>query len=177
MDIIHQCLSLAPVPYLDFAFSVFEFIWTSVEQAQASKQQLHALAQTIAQLLSTLNKEYCAGRLVQADTSTPVAELGRFVRLTAPYILDSYLCPLHRLLEDISAFVQKETGLSRVKADVTSRTARPDGGSTAGSRNWMAPERLLGASLKNPCKIYANEIPLGHVNYADFIDLVVQRNV
>jgi hypothetical protein len=109
MDIIHQCLSLAPVPYLDFAFSVFRFICTSVEQAQASKQQLHALAQTIAQPLSTLNKEYCAGRLVQADTSTPVAELGRFMRLTAPHILDSYRCPLHRLLEDISAFVQKET--------------------------------------------------------------------
>jgi len=42
-----------------------------------------------------------------------------------------------------------------MKADVTSRTARPDGGSTVGSRNWMAPERLLGASLKNPCDIYA----------------------
>ena len=26
-------------------------------------------------------------------------------------------------------------------------------------------------------KIYTNEIPLGHVNYADFIELVVQRNV
>jgi hypothetical protein len=115
MDIIHQCLSLAPVPYLDFAFSVFRFIYTSVEQAQASKQQLHALTQTIAQLLSTLNKEYCAGRLVQADTSTPVAELGRFVRLTAPHILDSYRCPLHRLLENISSFVQKETSRPFIK--------------------------------------------------------------
>ena len=86
MDIIHQCLSLAPVPYLDFAFSVFRFIWTSVEQAQASKQQLRALAQTIAQLLSTLDKEYRAGRLVQAETSTPVADLGGFVILMAPYI-------------------------------------------------------------------------------------------
>src|ERR1700733_4638626 len=26
-------------------------------------------------------------------------------------------------------------------------------------------------------KIYTNEIPLGHVNYADLIELVVQRNV
>ena len=26
-------------------------------------------------------------------------------------------------------------------------------------------------------KIYTNEIPLGHINYADFIELVVQRNV
>ena len=44
MDIVQQRLSLAPVPYLELAFSVFRFIWSSVEQAQASKQQLRALA-------------------------------------------------------------------------------------------------------------------------------------
>ncbi len=115
MDIIHQCLALAPVPYLDFTFSVFRFIWTSVEQAQASKQQLRALAQTIAQLLSTLDKEYRAGRLVQAETSTPVADLGGFVILTAPYIPGSYRCALHRLLEEISVFVQKETSRPFIK--------------------------------------------------------------
>jgi len=90
MDIIHQCLLLAPVPYLVPAFDVFRFIWTSVEQAQASKLQLHALAQTIGQLLSTLNKEYRAERLVQAETSTPVANLCRFVISTVPYIPGSY---------------------------------------------------------------------------------------
>jgi len=79
MDIVQQRLSLAPVPYLELAFSVFRFIWSSVEQAQASKQQLRALAQAIAQLLSTLNREYRAGRLVQAKSSTPIADLGRFV--------------------------------------------------------------------------------------------------
>jgi WD40 repeat protein len=51
----------------------------------------------------------------------------------------------------------------------------------------MAPEQLLGKLLKMPCDIYAfgmtlyeifmNEIPLGHINYVDFIDLVVQRDV
>ncbi|KIM87192.1 hypothetical protein PILCRDRAFT_303643 [Piloderma croceum F 1598] len=89
MDIIQQCLSLAPVPYLVPAFSVFRFICSTVEQAQASKQQLQALSQTIAQLLSTLNKEYRAGRLLQTKTSTPVADL-------------------IRLLNEISTFVQKE---------------------------------------------------------------------
>jgi hypothetical protein len=38
-----------------------------------------------------------------------------------------------------------------------------------------------GAAYSEPnartIKIYTNEIPLGHVNYADFIDLVVKRNV
>jgi serine/threonine protein kinase len=47
-------------------------------------------------------------------------------------------------------------GLSRIKADVTSRTVvKSDGGAIAGSRNWMAPELLLVGSLKKPCDIYA----------------------
>jgi hypothetical protein len=83
MDIIQQCLSLAPVPYLAPAFSVFRFICSTVEQAQASKQQLQALSQTIAQLLSTLNTEYRAGRLLQTKTSTPVADLIGFVAFIA----------------------------------------------------------------------------------------------
>jgi len=122
MDIIHQCLSLAPVPYLDFAFSVFEFIWTSVEQAQASKQQLHALAQTIAQLLSTLNEEYRAGRLVQAETSTPLADLGGFVILTAPYIPDSYRCPLQQITERYLRFCSERDFTSIYKTSFHQRS-------------------------------------------------------
>jgi hypothetical protein len=83
MDIIHQCLSLAPVPYLAPVFAVLRFIWLSVEQAQASKRQLQALAQTIAQLLWTLDKEYSAGRLVQSLMLTHITNLGRFVELLA----------------------------------------------------------------------------------------------
>lgn len=79
MDIVYQCLTLAPVPYLAPAFAVLRFIWSSVQQAQASKQQLHALAQTVAQLLWTLNQEYSAGQLQECKTSTPLADLGRFV--------------------------------------------------------------------------------------------------
>ncbi|KIM77023.1 hypothetical protein PILCRDRAFT_825765 [Piloderma croceum F 1598] len=76
MDIV---LSRVPVPYLAHAFNVLRFILSSVEQVQASKQQLHALAQTAAQLLSTLNQEYHAGRLVHAETSAAVADLDRFL--------------------------------------------------------------------------------------------------
>jgi hypothetical protein len=78
MDIIHQSLSLVPVPCLAPAFSVLRFIWSSVEQAQASKQQLQVLAQTITQLLSTVNREYSAGRLMRGNNSTSLADLGRF---------------------------------------------------------------------------------------------------
>jgi hypothetical protein len=77
MDIIQQCLSLAPVPYLVLGFSVLKFIRSSVEQAQASKWQLEAPAQTIAQLLLTLKEEYGAGRLLQARTLMPLADLCR----------------------------------------------------------------------------------------------------
>jgi hypothetical protein len=119
MDIVHQCLSLAPVPYLAFAFNVFRLIWMSVEEAQASKQQLHYLAQIIAQLLSTLDKEYRAGRLRKLETSTPLADLGGFVILMEPSIPDSYQCPIHRLLKDIRAFVQKETSRPFIKMLLT----------------------------------------------------------
>jgi serine/threonine protein kinase len=54
-------------------------------------------------------------------------------------------------------------GLSRVKADVTSRTAANDISGVVGSRNWMAPERLLGGSLKKPCDIYAFAMTLYEV--------------
>jgi serine/threonine protein kinase len=55
-------------------------------------------------------------------------------------------------------------GLSRIKADATSRTARPEGGGVVGSRNWMAPERLMGGQLKKPCDIYAFGMTLYEVN-------------
>jgi len=75
MDIIHHCLSMVPVPYLAPAFAALRFIWSSVEQAQASRQQLQALAQSIAQLLQTLHNQYRAGRLRKSKTSRPLADL------------------------------------------------------------------------------------------------------
>ena len=59
------------------------------------------------------------------------------------------------LIDDCDKAVLCDFGLSRVKADVTSRTTKPDGGGLVGSRNWMAPERLQGRLLKKPCDICA----------------------
>src|SRR5882762_8792548 len=81
MDIIYQCLSVVPVPYLAPAFAAFRFIWSSVEQAQASKQQLKALTQSVAQLLQTLHDQYRTGRLLETKTSKPLADLCGFVVL------------------------------------------------------------------------------------------------
>ena len=79
MDAIHLCLSLAPLPYLSPAFSALRYIWSSIEQVQTSKQQLEALAQSIAQLLQMLDEEYKAKRLLQDKTVVPLADLCKFV--------------------------------------------------------------------------------------------------
>jgi len=59
------------------------------------------------------------------------------------------------LIDDGSNAVLCDFGLSHIKADATSRTAATDGGGIVGSRNWMAPEQLLGKSPKKPCDIFA----------------------
>jgi hypothetical protein len=87
MDVVHLCLSLTPVPYLSPAFSAFRFICSSIAQAKASKLQLEALAQSIAQFLKTLDGEYRAGRLAQGGTSTSLVGLHRFVEFVTSCIL------------------------------------------------------------------------------------------
>jgi hypothetical protein len=54
---------LSLLPYLAPAFSALRFICSSIAQAKASKLQLEALAQSIAQFLKTLDGEYRARRL------------------------------------------------------------------------------------------------------------------
>ena len=84
MDVIHLCLSLAPLPYLSPAFSALRYIWLSIEQVQTSKRQLEALAQSIAQLLQALDDEYRAQRLLQDKTAVPLADLCKFVGYMMP---------------------------------------------------------------------------------------------
>jgi serine/threonine protein kinase len=62
---------------------------------------------------------------------------------------------LNVLIDDAENAVLCDFGLSRMKADVASRTVQQTPTTVIGSRNWMAPERLKGGSLKKPCDIYA----------------------
>jgi len=73
------------------------------------------------------------------------------------------------LIDDSFKAVLCDFGLSRVKADVTSRTVEQNQGPIIGSRNWMAPERLLGGSLKKPCDIYAFGMTLYEVARPSFV--------
>ena len=75
MDVVQQCLALAPVPYLSTAFSLLRFIWTSVQQAQASKEQLRVLATCIAQLLRALDAQYRSNKIARSATATALDDL------------------------------------------------------------------------------------------------------
>lgn len=77
MDLVGQVLSLTPVPFLAPAWSAFQLIWDSVQQAQASQAQLKALAYAIAQLLRVLNREYDAGNLDVSHTTSSLKMLDR----------------------------------------------------------------------------------------------------
>jgi serine/threonine protein kinase len=59
------------------------------------------------------------------------------------------------LLDDSIKAVLCDFGLSRLKANATSRKARPSTNVVAGSRNWMAPECIPGESRHKPADIYA----------------------
>jgi serine/threonine protein kinase len=68
------------------------------------------------------------------------------------------------LIDDSGKAVLCDFGLTRIRADVTSRTGKAGGG-IVGSRNWMAPELLLGGSLKKPSDIYAFGMTIYEVRF------------
>ncbi|KAJ7114414.1 hypothetical protein C8R44DRAFT_929253 [Mycena epipterygia] len=80
---------LTPVPGLHSAFTVFRFIISSVQATRASKKQLIVLANAVAQLLGTLQREFKARTLSQGACTQPIEDLVR-------------------LLNDIYKFVQTE---------------------------------------------------------------------
>ena len=78
MDVIEQFLSLTPVPYLAPAVALLNFIWSTVQQVQASKGQLLVLTSYISQLLCTLNAEYHANRLLGTKTAISLDDLCKY---------------------------------------------------------------------------------------------------
>jgi serine/threonine protein kinase len=59
------------------------------------------------------------------------------------------------LIDDGGRALLCDFGLARVKTDIMSRSTTTDGVVAAGSRYWMAPERLMGKKLRKPCDIYS----------------------
>jgi hypothetical protein len=81
MDIIEHCLALTPVPGLSAAFSVFRFIWLTIDKVQVCKQQLIALVHSTAHLLQTLDAQFQGGQLSESKASAPLASLIKFVTI------------------------------------------------------------------------------------------------
>jgi hypothetical protein len=82
-DNVQKCLYLTPVPHLKPAFTSFSLIWSLIQQAKASKEQLETFAQSIAELLYTLDNEYRTKRLlIEQMSEKPLADLCRFVGCT-----------------------------------------------------------------------------------------------
>ncbi|KAJ7920241.1 kinase-like protein, partial [Mycena leptocephala] len=129
--------------------------------------------------------------LDQHPTFDPVYIL-RDVSLALQYLHSRKIC--HGDLKGVNILVEPsgrallcDFGLSRIKADATSRTAHTVNPVIIGSRNWMAPELLAGSPPKMPSDIYAfgmtlfelysGETPLVNIVHTDFIELVFQLGV
>ena len=152
MDAIHVLLSLAPVPYLGPAFSVFKFLWSQITQVQASKQQLEVLAQSLAQLLQTLNTEYRAGRLLQARSSTPLTDLCRCARSMMGWTL--MLIPIVQSVEGDLSF-RSERGITRIPEATFYQ------GSENCSNRGLPPahwgfDRIIPSKLRSSCNCVPN---------------------
>uniref|UniRef100_A0A8H7Y9N2 Protein kinase domain-containing protein n=1 Tax=Psilocybe cubensis TaxID=181762 RepID=A0A8H7Y9N2_PSICU len=97
MEFVEIIFQLAPVPYLDFSFTVFKGLWDALKDVQSSKQQFNVLAQSVAQLLHILDKGFRSGSIMMDDLSSDA------------------LIDLERLLKDISAYIQKQSNFGFVK--------------------------------------------------------------
>ena len=67
------------------------------------------------------------------------------------------------LVDDGGKALLCDFGLACLKADITTRTMEADPVAIAGSRHWMAPERLMGKPLRKPSDIYSFGITLYEV--------------
>ncbi|KAJ7705640.1 hypothetical protein B0H16DRAFT_1439476 [Mycena metata] len=129
--------------------------------------------------------------LVQHPAFNPVYIL-RDTSLALQYLHSRKIC--HGDLKGVNILVERsgrallcDFGLSRMKADATSRTAHTGNTRIAGSRNWMAPELLAGSLPKIPSDVYAfgmtlfelytDELPLANIDHTDFIELVFRLGV
>ncbi|PPR08181.1 hypothetical protein CVT24_001531 [Panaeolus cyanescens] len=107
------------------------------------------------------------------------------VYLHSKKVLHGDLKGVNVLVDDGERALLCDFGLSRIKADVNSRSSvQPTG--PGGSFHWMAPELFQGGRPKEPCdvysfgmtmyEIYTDETPLGHLSPSQLQDTVLKYN-
>ena len=69
------------------------------------------------------------------------------------YVIHGDLKGANVLIDDDGKALLCDFGLSRIKADVNSRSIA--GSTLVGSLNWMAPELFKGEILQFPCDVYS----------------------
>ncbi|KAJ6556841.1 kinase-like domain-containing protein [Mycena vulgaris] len=135
---------------------------------------------------------YNARQFLQRHTGIDPIYILRDISLGLEYLHSRKICHgdlkgINVLVDDLGRAQLCDFGLTRIKADITSRTAQIGNIITSGSRNWMAPEMFAGSPARLPSDIYAfgmtlyelytAEIPLSSVAFNDFVEVVLRMGV
>ncbi|KAJ6556800.1 kinase-like domain-containing protein [Mycena vulgaris] len=135
---------------------------------------------------------YNARQFLQRHTGVDPIYILRDISLGLEYLHSRKICHgdlkgINVLVDDLGHAQLCDFGLTRIKADITSRTAQIGNIITSGSRNWMAPEMFAGSPARLPSDIYAfgmtlyelytDEIPLSSIAFNDFVEVVLRMGV
>ena len=88
-DAIDSCLKLVPIPYLSLAFKAARTIWGAVNGMQQNKTQFVVLAETVATLLVTLDKQYRGTKELDGNTKQRLDEMLQCVLTARLYLVQS----------------------------------------------------------------------------------------
>jgi hypothetical protein len=114
MDVIDICISLAPVPALNPAFSIFRCLCSAIQRLgfQWNEQQLRALVTAVAELLLALDGDVQTDHLAESQVSPEVDTLQMYVIESRRRALLIYFS---RLIKEINSFVQSQESRAFLK--------------------------------------------------------------
>jgi hypothetical protein len=105
-----QLAAASQSPSLEAAFSIANYISSMVQQVQTSREQIAVLVASITTLLMTLDAEYQAKPLLEAQSALALQNLNEYV--IPQFYQKDPSCRLemgNRLLKEVAEFVQKQT--------------------------------------------------------------------
>ena len=116
MDCVEFVLQCSPVPYLGLSYGIFKTIWVAAEEVKASRGQFKVLAEAVAALLQTLDRQHRVGKMSEASSVGAVNELETCVLFFFPSIhLGFHELPIRSLLKEIASFIQRQNSYSFIR--------------------------------------------------------------